>query len=79
MRRSLQQSMPHDHGTAAAISTAGGDVWKAGSRALLWPISSSCFIYTSSKWLIFQIEINKKCNFFFKYIIHGLVLTTWLT
>ena len=24
---------------------------------------SSCFNYTSSKWLIFQIEINKKHNF----------------
>ena len=28
--------------------------------SLLWPFFSSCFNYTSSKWLIFQIEINKK-------------------
>ena len=35
---------------------------------------SSCFNYTSSKWLlIFQIEINKT-TIFGKYIIHGLVL-----
>ena len=30
--------------------------------SLLWPIFSSCFNYTSSKWLIFQTEINKKHN-----------------
>ena len=29
---------------------------------MLWPIFSVCFNYTSSKWLIFQIEINKKHN-----------------
>ena len=31
--------------------------------SLLWPFFSSCFNYISSKWLIFQIEINKKHNF----------------
>ena len=35
---------------------------------------SSCFNYTNSKWLIFQIEINKKHIFGKYHIIHGLVL-----
>ena len=32
--------------------------------SLLWPIFSLCFNYTSSKWLIFQIEIDKKTTIF---------------
>ena len=42
--------------------------------SLLWPFFSSCFNYASSKWLIFQIEINKKHNFW-KTSYHSWVCT----
>ena len=38
--------------------------------SLLWPIFSSCFNYTSSRWLIFQIKINKK-HIFWKISYHS--------